>query len=58
MVVRETRPKVYTERKFDRGREVWMQVGTGHETVREERVCSVCLSRSPIMIPGHIHPGA
>lgn len=44
LVVRETREKTYYEKQFERGQEVLVAVGTGHETVREERVCSECLA--------------
>lgn len=42
LVVRETREKDYMEVRYDRGHEVVVQAGHGHETVREEMVCREC----------------
>lgn len=45
MVVRETRTKTYVGTIEVRGRKVETPVGTGFETVREERVCENCLPK-------------
>lgn len=51
LVVRETREKEYFETRIVRGMEVMVPVGSGFETVREERVCTDCLA------PEIVRPG-
>lgn len=46
LVVLETRPKVYTETRWERGREITETLGQGEEIVREERWCEECIERS------------
>jgi hypothetical protein len=43
LVVLETRPKVYTETRWERGREITETLGQGTEIVREERWCEDCI---------------
>jgi hypothetical protein len=59
MVVLETREKVYTEKQIDKGREIEVEVGAGHEIVREERWCNDCIGPyekpTRIAIEAHRH---
>lgn len=56
MVVRETRVKEYFEFRTVRGALVPVPVGSGYETVREERVCTDCLTPKLIeKMPGGPH---
>ena len=41
----ETREVTYFRREFIRGREIMVEEGRGHETVRESMVCDDCVGK-------------
>jgi hypothetical protein len=53
LVVRETREKDYTEVRTVGLRTMVVPVGSGFETVREERVCTDCLEKKAVKVPGY-----